>query len=373
MDLGEDMRLEGRENVAQGLCMLFQFGEGEGDTPWWGSRFLSPVLGRCDFGGGTPMCRVSFVIHKPDGAVEPVGNGMAVVQEGGQWKFKGQANGPSVHVQATMQRDVRADAAGAGDVYTRAFAIDIPALTGLECARVTQRNAEGGEVLLGYFKRHAGATSQRRLSAWREGEFSLAMSSSASVGFTRSSDDTWINLPDGEAGDAYVRNFYRGGREVRVQLFGDTVCTTPFAVGSSGSSLMVEVTGVPPVSSAMDTFAWPRMSDASIASLRNLVLEEGATAVIEPQWSFRRGPIGLHEFSVCGDRAACGDGGNGRLGEVRVPFGATGTRITLTNNGPALTADSAKNFAMYGRTAEGVSVQVNYLVCPGVPAGQNCQ
>ena len=93
----------GRASVAQGLCAMFAQQE------MWGSRLLSPTLGRCNFGEQPLKCRVSFVLQAVDGSVQPVGNGMGVIRESEQWKFLGDMDPVPVHAFATAQRDRRID------------------------------------------------------------------------------------------------------------------------------------------------------------------------------------------------------------------------------------------------------------------------
>lgn len=368
----EDIELEGRAPMALALCTFFARGEGLVAEAMWGAQFVSPVLGRCDLSGAQPVCRVSFALKMPDGRVEQVGDDMAVTLENGAWKFRGQASAVSVRAGANVQRDIRVDADGAQAVYTRAFSFEVPALPGLACARIAQRDAAGDPVLLGYFKRHGDGAGQRRLSAWRAGEFTTDMSGSPTSGTTRSADDSWIHLPDGAAGDTAIRNFYRGGRAVQVSLYSDEACSLPFTPRGGSASFEVDMAGVPPVHAALAGMAWPELTPGTVTALGQLALGAGATASFDAAWSFRRGPLGVRELTVCASRAACGEGGSGRLGQARLRFGATSGTVALNNGGPAFAASGSKTLALYGAGGDGLQVQSNYQVCTATPAGQNC-
>ena len=94
LSMGQGGAFGGAAAVGQGLCMFLAGGGGEPSR--LGSRFMSPVLGRCDFSGSAPVCAVSFALQGSDGAVEQVGNGMGVSFEAGSWKFKGDLHAVAV-------------------------------------------------------------------------------------------------------------------------------------------------------------------------------------------------------------------------------------------------------------------------------------
>jgi hypothetical protein len=52
----------GADAVAQRMCEFFGAGD-DGRSPMWGSTFVSPRLGRCDFTGTAPVCGVSFAMR----------------------------------------------------------------------------------------------------------------------------------------------------------------------------------------------------------------------------------------------------------------------------------------------------------------------
>lgn len=352
----EGSSLSGAASVGAGLCSMFE------QQAMFGSRLLSPTLGRCDAGSANPVCRVSFVLQGLDGSVEPVGNGMGVVLEGSVWKFLGDMDAVPIHASAKAQRDVLYQDGATSMTYARAIAFDIPALVGLACARVAQQNEAQVSVTVGYYKNFGSGA--RRLSLWQENMFSNHRSLDPQDGALRTGDDTWVTLPDGTEGDAVVRNFFRGGRNVTVSLFSDGACSVPFAVGGQ-SVFEVEVQGVPPVSAALPDLPWIDLTPAAKQAMLDLTLAPNAQASYDAAWSFSHGPIALNGATFCTDRAACGDGGSGRISvERRFAPGITSAAIALNNGGTAVEPASYKMLALYGRTGEGLDLQSNAIACP---------
>ncbi|MGY4831503.1 hypothetical protein ACVNIS_23230 [Sphaerotilaceae bacterium SBD11-9] len=354
--------LSGAAAVGAGLCNMFASQE------MFGSRLLSPTLGRCDLSGANPVCRVSFVLQSPEGAVEPVGQGMGVAFEGGAWKFLGDMDVVQIHASAKAQRDVIFHNGETSITYARAIAFDIPALSGLECAQVTQRDAAQAVVTVGYYKNYGNGA--RRLSLWQQNGYSNQRSLDPLVGALRSGDDTWVALPDGTEGDAVVRNFFRGGRTVSVSLFSDTNCSTPFAVDGQ-SVFEVEVEGVPPTTAALPNLPWTDLTSAAKQALFDLTLAPNASGSYAAAWTFSHGPIALNGATFCIDRAQCGEGDPGRINvDRRFAPGATSAAISLANQGIAVEAASYKMLALYGRTGDGLDLQSNAIACP--PGGAEC-
>lgn len=374
--MATDARLAGEEDgapasgaaaVARALCGMF--GGGPDEPPRWGSTLTSPVLGRCDFTRPVPVCRVTFAMRAPDGTVGSAGHGLGVAYENGEWRFFGDADGVRIHASARVQRDRRIDGAAPVDQYMRALAFEVPARPGLACARVSQRDAGGALLTVAYFKRHAGAARQARLSLWTQDAMSNQRSLDPATGTTRSADDTWLLLPEGSAGDAVIRNFYRGGRTVIVDLYSDAACTTGFAVDGR-SRFEVELEGVPPVWAAMVSLPWPDLTDAASASLRSLALPAGPGSA-SASWTFPRGTAGIDEASFCTARV-CGDGSPARVGSTRMRPGAAA--VTVPVNLPApLAAAEFRMLTLYGRGRDGSGLQANFVSCPSRPAGQLCQ
>jgi hypothetical protein len=368
MRMDDDLAVQGVAAVAAGLCGFF---EGNGsESPLWGARLMSPTLGRCDFSGPAPLCRVGFALHRPDGSVERVGANLGVTLEGGQWRFYGDADPIQLYASARVQRDVRIDGDSPVTRYSRALAFEVPALPGLACARVSQRDADGRAVTVALYKRHGA--SPRRLSLWTRDGNGNTPSSNPALGALRSADDTWVPLPDGAEGDGVVRNFFRGGRTVSFALFGDTACAIPLAIDGR-SEFEVEVEGVPPVAAALEAMPWPALDAGTAAALRSLAMAPGASTRFEARWSFPRGPMGIQEATLCTARE-CGDGGSGRAGQARVRGGATAATIAATHGGAvAVAADGVKMLSLYGRDGQGLGVQSNHVSCPGVPANEVCR
>lgn len=348
--------LTGASQVGAGLCSMFASQE------MFGSRLLSPTLGKCDLGGANPVCRVSFVLQSPEGAVEPVGQGMGVTREGGVWKFLGDMDPVQIHASAKAQRDVIFQDGTTTITYARAIAFDIPAVSGLQCAQVSQRNESSVAVTVAYYKNFGNGA--RRLSLWQQNTMSNQRSLDPLVGALRSGDDTWVALPDGTEGDAVVRNFFRGGRSVTVSLFSDANCSTPFAV-SGVSSFEVEVEGVPPTTAALPNLPWTDLTPVAKEALFSLSLAANASGSYAAAWTFSHGPIALNGATFCTDRAQCGEGGAGRISlERRFAPGATAADISLQNGSTPVAPTSYKMLALYGRTGDGLDLQSNAIACP---------
>lgn len=345
--------------VGAALCNMF------GSAEMFGARLLSPTLGRCDLSGAAPVCRISFVLQTPDGAVENVGQGMGVTQENGVWKFLGDTNAVQIHASAKTQRDQRMDSGTPVYTYMRALAFDIAAAPGVACAKVSQKNENMQPVTIAYYKRY-GSGTVRRLSVWQQNGFSNSHSLDPNNGALRSADDTWIALPDGAAGDEVVRNFFRAGRTVTVSMYSDAACTTPFAVaGQSQTSFDVDVEGVPPVSAAMPSLPWPELTAAARTALLALSLGANGNATLAASWTFPRGPFGLNGIGFCIDRARCGQDDIGRAAEQRAAPAATSANVLLHDrSGVATEPAGYKMLSMWGRTADGVDLQSNYIACP---------
>ncbi|MFN7644324.1 MAG: hypothetical protein ACK5PW_14785 [Burkholderiales bacterium] len=369
LTMGSGDPMVGPDAVAQALCEYFGSGD-DGQSPMWGSTMVSPKLGRCDFSRAAPVCGVSFALRSPEGEVRAVGAGMGATYTGGAWRFVGDLDVVSIRAEAKMQRDRRVDGPTVVDQYTRALAFEVPALDGLACAKVSQRDAAGAAVTVGFYKRHGSGTPDR-LSLWTQDSFSNLRSVDAAVGTTRSTDDSWIALPEGAEGDAVIRNFYRGGRTVQVDLYADAACTAAFQVDGR-SRFDVEVAGVPPVWSAMPSLPWPDLTPATASALKDLVLAGSATGSLAAAWTFPRGGLGIEESYVCSERA-CGGDSPARIGVRTVRPGAASVTIPLVNGSTPLVAEGFRMLTLGGRNAEGSGLQSNFLACPGVAPGQGCQ
>lgn len=356
--------LTGPTEVATGLCAMFD------EASMWGATLVNPTLGRCNLDGAVPMCRVSFALRTPDGATQALGGRMGVTVEGGQWRFLGDPEAIAIQASATAQRDRRVDGASAVDTYSRALAFEVPALPGLACAKVSQRTAAGDEVAVALYKRWGDDVE--RLSLWTvDGQSNIASLDAAS-GALRSSDDTWLMLPQGPSGDDVIRNFFRGGREVQVDLYADSGCSTAFQVDGR-SRYAVDIEGLPPLWDAMPGLPWPELASTSVQALTQLQLGGDAGGTFSAAWTWPRGPLGLNDASFCGDRATCGSGGPGRLGETNLRPGATSVSLGVTAPPSGLEATAPKMLALSGRTGDGLSMQANFQSCAAVTAGLACE
>jgi hypothetical protein len=353
--------LGGAAEVGAGLCQFFA------ESQMWGSTFMSPTLGRCDATGAEARCRVSFVLQSVDGGVQPVGHGMGVVRQNGVWKFLGSYDALHLEALARAQRSRRVDGATPVDSYERAIAIEVQNVAGLACAKASQLDSAGERVTVAYFKPWDGGAP--RLSTWRDnlnGERSL----DPAAGGLRGPDDTWLMLPEGAAGDEVVRNFFRGGRTLRVNLFADSACSSPFVLDGR-SEFEIDVDGVPPVWAAMPSLPWPELTSETAARLSSFTLESGASGSFAASWSFPRGRAGVNGAMFCALDAGCGDGEGGRLGEREFSPAVTSTTITLPGGSNAL--GNTRMLSLYGAGGDGMSLQSNFMSCTNTPAGQNCR
>lgn len=352
-------RLVGPAEVGAGLCAMF------GEQGLWGARLLSPTLGRCDLSGAEPRCRVSFVLQMPDGGVTAVGNGMGVAREGGAWKFMGSYYPLAIDASSRAQRNKRVDGTTPVVDYERAIAIDIEHVAGVACAKVSQTDSSGNRATVAYFKPQSNQAE--RLSAWHDANGGLSFD--PANGELRSSDDSWLMLPQGADGDAVVRNFLRGGRTVTVALYGDDVCNTPFAL-EGHSEFEVDVDGIPPVWAAMASLPWPELNPTSVQALADLNLDAGSSANFALGWTFPHGYTGIDGLTFCAGQADCGDGSRGRLGSRDISPATPSATIALQAGANAL--GNSRMVALYGSLPDGLRLQANFLSCVGHTADQRC-
>ncbi|RZL02781.1 MAG: hypothetical protein EOP36_07725 [Rubrivivax sp.] len=361
MSFGDPDPVQGPTDVTSLMCDFI--GDTAHEGPGFGVSFVSPTLGRCDLSGSAPVCRVSFVLKLSDSSLQAIGEEMAVVREGQTWKFKGDINPVSIRANAALQRTQTIDHTGAiaFTEHSRAFQFDIQAVTNLQCAKVTQMDAAGNDVLLAYFKRHSGMPE--RLSVWRDANSAVLSNPTDPNGQLRSTDDSQIQLPTGSAGDVAITNFYRGGRTVKVVIYSDANCSTPLVLEGS-SEFRVDMMGVPPLSDRVEAFPWPNLSAGTISSLRTLALAANASATLPVSWGFARGYTGLDSAYFCTDRS-CASQSNVRIGERGFSASAQSVALPLTNGGTPLAASDFKMLTLSGRTGEGMGVQNNFVYCSG--------
>ena len=366
MNVGGGGSMTSGDAVAAGMCQMFNGGGeagGRDDQTLWGMRLVSPVLGHCDFTGTDPVCGVSLALQGTDGSVQELGSGIAVVFHAGAWKLYGDATPISINAGAAVQRTRQIDTGT--DNYSRALQFDIAVTDGVSCAQVLQRDAAGSVTTVAYFKVHEAGAS--RMSLWLQDSMNGPQPSlDPATGSTRSSDDSWVQLPEGTAGDDVIRNFYRGGRFVTVAVFSDTACTTP-ATLEGKSEFTVDVDGVPPVWSAMASLPWGDLPDSTKTALQTLTLTSGASSTFDAAWTFAAGSTGFGEITFCVS-GECGEGGSGRLDQVQVRPGAVSAHMAL--NGPAhdVAAGDMKMLMLGGRDGSGMNIESGFITCTSTPS-----
>ena len=357
-------------SVQVGLCGMF--GGFFGDT---GSVFtykaVPPVLGRCDFTGAAPVCRARLVLQSPAGVLKPLGNvgdSMSVTLESGNWKLLGTGTGATLPAQARIQRQRRNDGTNQVDRFARAIAISIPLQSGLNCAKITQKDLSGQDVTLALYKPASGASL---LSVWRVGAIDPRTSLDPAVGALSSANDVWLPLAAGTDGDTVVRNFARSGKALKATLYGDAGCSTAFAPGGvTAAPLSFELVGLPPLDAQLAGLAWPELAPATRTSLTNLTGAAKASLTLTANWTYLHDSLGMNSAAVC-TQVAC----------------ATGTKLVeLALSGTVKTAAlkpvvgtipvAAKDFKLLrltGHDGDGLMLVSDYHACTQIAAGQPCQ
>lgn len=340
---------------------------GSGLVPF-GSKLQSAELGRCDFSGSNPLCRASFVALTPgsNGLLQSLGSNQAVTQIGGNWLFVGNMLPIPISAQARAHLMRRVDGTSA-DSYAKSLSVSIQAQAGLQCAQVTQQNLSGQDQTLAYYK---PATSANVLSVWSTDSVNNAVSLDPSTGATRGADDIWFPLTAGATGDAIVRNFYRSGRQLKVALFSDSACTSPFTpTGASTSIFALDLPGVPPLDQAMSTLPWPVLAPATGSSLSSLTAAAAAKISLSASWSFNLQPAAFNAAQFCLS-AQC-DGANQAI-NLPLSAAARSAAMSGTNGSNALSANSFKQLRLQGFSADGLLLIADYQSCAADTAGQSC-
>lgn len=356
-------RFAGAAPVAAALCAWFA------DDKLWGSTLAAPSPNRCAVRDGQAGCRVAFELQAADGSTRRLGRQLAVVQESGGWKLKGHVDPIDITAFASTQRERRLDSGVTVDRYARGLVLAIPTAPGLACARVTQTDAAGQRSTLAYFKPYEGLGVQR-LSLWRTGAApDQPRSTNPRQGDLRVVDDSYLALPDGAAGDAIVNNLVRDGGNVRVALYADAACSTPFGAAAQ-AEYDVGVEGVPPLSTTLATQGWPGLSTTSAGDLRRLGLNSLASANFTSGWTMAGFRPEL--LMLCVDDAHCGEGDDGRVGERTLARSATLGTLTVKNRKAPVVPADFKLLALYGRAASGTVMLADFHSCASTPAGQPC-
>ncbi|CAN5329549.1 hypothetical protein BH11PSE10_BH11PSE10_20100 [soil metagenome] len=360
--------LNGPTDVALGMCSTLSGLLGDGSISF-GGVLQSAELGRCDFSGSAPVCRVGMAVKSAKGQLLPWGVNQAVTLEAGAWKFLGNMQALPISAQATAQRLRRVDGTALVDSYARLISVSIGNASGLGCARVTQKNLSGVDSTLAYYKPHSSGAAL--LSLWNVDAAGNVASLNPAAGATRGVADRAFPLAPGADGDAIVRNFYRSGREISVALFSDSTCTSAFTPSGAGSSsFTIELPGVPPLSAALAGLPWPTMTAASNTALASL--KGGAKAKISytANWTFAREVLGVEAAQLCSD-AACAVGA-GRIGELALIANPRTATLAPTLGATALAANGFKQLRLVGRSAEGLLLHADNQSCSAVTAGQTC-
>jgi hypothetical protein len=351
---GDEGLVTGAQNVADMFCGYFA------EAGAFGATLLNPVLGRCVTSGAEPRCRVGFDVRLPDGTVMPFGAGVGVQLVSNTWKFMGSIDPVNVYVNARVQRQTRIDNPSIAPTYMRALSIDVAHAPNLACAKVAQPAAGGAMHTFAIMK--AFDSGSRRLSLWRASPQGNDISLDASVGFLRSSDDSWYALPDGAQGDDVVRNFFRNGRNIVVSLYQDADCSTPLVL-EGVSTIEVEIEGVPPVYAALPGYPWPELTQATVTAVSNASLEANSSGSLSLAWTYPNGRSGVNEVSFCGSLALCGGDDDGRFGDRDVSPATPSLTLALQSRSLALGV--SRTLSLHGTGPDGIRMQSNFTACGG--------
>ncbi|MDP9123727.1 MAG: hypothetical protein M3N82_03880 [Pseudomonadota bacterium] len=357
--------MQGGVNVAAGLCQYFGQGDG-GSGAIWGSRFVSPTLGRCDLTGTDPLCAVSFALQGTDGSVQNVGDGTGVVYRAGRWQFFGDLLPIAIHANAAVQRGVRVDDPNTPLQYSRALQFDIARTDGVACAVLSARNDTHSTIAI--YK--VFSQDAQRMSLWTSDGQGNQVSTDPSIGALRGSDDTWMQLPAGVQGDDVIRTFYRAGRTIDVSIYSNAACSTPATLDSK-SVFAVDIAGMPPVDSALASLPWGALTADTVTALEALTLNVGAPGSLSTAWTFSDGVTGFDQAVVC-TSGSCGGGSDVRIGDMRVRPGVRTATVSLHAPSMALAAGDFKMFSLGGRDGTGMNTESSFFSCTGTPLGQMC-
>jgi hypothetical protein len=360
MSMGDGGGMNGGAAVSAGLCQFFGHGDG-GAGPMWGSIFVSPVLGRCDLTGTDPLCAVSFAIQDTEGAVQNVGSGIGVVYRNNRWQFYGDLLPIGINANAAVQRGIRVDDPTAPVQYGRALQFDISRTDGVACAVLKARDDAHSTIAI--YKPFS--SDVERMSLWMTNGFNNSPSLDPTVGTLRSGDDTWLQLPEGAAGDDVIRTFYHWGRTIDVAIYADAACSTPATVQGK-SSFSVDIDGMPPVSSALGNLAWGTLTADTVSALEGLAMDAGSDSSFTATWTFTDGTTGFEQNMLC----AAG-GCEQRTGDSRVHPGQL-THVTPLHTDTAIAAGDFKMFTLGGRDATGMNIESSFFSCTSQAAGQMC-
>lgn len=350
-------------NAAELLCLRLNGVLGDGEV-LFGGKLVQPELDRCDFpSGGDPVCRISFRWLTSKNELRVLGVEQAAVKRPGGWKFLG--NRLDVQATATARTRLirRVDKTGPDSIY-RYIDIPIPAASGVQCAIASQKDLSGANLPFAIFKTTGAGTY---LSLWSVSLSDGSPSLNPASGVTRGNDIVEVPIANSVGGDSLVRNFVRAGREVRLALYNDIGCSTPWA-GADGASITVNMAGTPPLSaSSMAALPWPNIVVAGISALTGLKGVANAKLSLQSSWTLARGGLTMTHMMLCTD-AACGT----RLGMMTLPTTATTATLAATNGGSLLDTVSFKQLRVMAINTDGSVMQTDWQSCGTVAAGVAC-
>ncbi|WP_144006672.1 hypothetical protein [Pelomonas sp. KK5] len=347
-------------DIGAGLCNVIGTGIFSDGTYKYGTKLLAPQLGRCDFSGSTPVCRVSMVAQTPAGALLTFAQNQSVAWQGnGTWLFYGDAQPFPTSAEVRVQRLRRVDGGAQVDSYLRSIGVGISTLSGALCARVTQADPNGGDVTLAYMKPGTGSTN---LSIWTVDAVNGQLSGDPTTGAIRGNDDRWIPLPDGSDGDALVRNF-AVGHSLKVALYSDDSCSTP------ASTFSLDLAAVPPLSTALASQPWPSLATASATALAGLKGAAAAKVNLSASWTLPSPPPALSTAQLCTD-SLCNTGSI--LATLPVAPGALTAALSATLGSTALDASSFKQLRLNARNGDGLLLQADFQSCTTAAPGSAC-
>lgn len=310
-----------------------------------GGTFANPVLKDCDFSGADKVCVVGFAIVKGDVVFD--GAQLAVVQHSGsaEWKLLGDDSAYDINVSAAAQRSVRVDLPDVAATYSRALSFDISNRSDqpvvIRAAKVFQHNLSGQSW------EHTPLITLALTDECLAQTARLAVDGSGCEGSWLSIDAYGHSAADG---DALIDNFYKRGRQVRIDLYADVAATLAIA------SVVKRIDGVPPKSSALADFPWLELDAASKAALASY---DGAASTFTATWAANR-TVSPHDITFCLS-GNCSDAN--RAAHEDLAGNATSKTLTLTH-APA-GASAYKQLSLYGRNREHVGISTNYVSCGG--------
>jgi hypothetical protein len=250
--------------------------------------------------------------------------------------------------------------------YSRALQFDIAHTAGVACVKINaQDEAQSTVAIYKVFSQDA-----ERMSLWTTDGNGNSGSTDPAVGSLRGSDDSWLQLPQGAAGDDVIRRFYRAGRTVNVALFSDAACSTPATVDGK-SVLAVDVAGMPPVDSSLASLAWGTLTADTVTALETITLDAGTPGSFAGAWTFSDGVTGFAQTLFCSN-GSCGDGSDSRLGDMRLRPNAHGSVMPLRAPVNSVAAGDFKMYALSGRDGSGMNISSSFFSCTSAPLGQMC-